>query len=68
MQILQTDRRLGTLHAHLHVRCPAQFQLPTFEPMIYPSLETPYALSQGAKLQFRNQEFARIHGRKPRGL
>ncbi len=68
MQLLQTDKRLGTLHAHLHVRCPVHFQFSPFDPVFYPPLETPYSLSRGAKLQFKNQEFARIHGRKTWGM
>jgi hypothetical protein len=67
MEILMTDNRLGTLHSHLHVRRPAEFQLTGMEPMLFPRVTTPNALSHGANLRFKDsglaQRYARINGR-----
>lgn len=65
-----TDNRLGTLHSHLHVRRPAEFQLSGIEPIVFPRVTTPNALSHGANLRFKDsglaQRYARINGRGAR--
>lgn len=70
MEILMTDNRLGTLHSHLHVRRPAEFQLSGIEPIVFPRVTTPNALSHGANLRFKDsglaQRYARINGRGAR--
>jgi hypothetical protein len=70
-QILQTDNRVGTLHSHLHVRRPTRYQLPTFEPMVYPRASQPNALTSGANLRFKDPDLARrmtrISGRYRKG-
>jgi hypothetical protein len=70
MEILMTDNRLGTLHSHLHVRRPAEFHLTGMEPMLFPRVATPNALSHGANLRFKDvglaQRYARINGRGAR--
>jgi hypothetical protein len=38
MEILMTDDTRGTLHAHLHVRPPAEVRVPGFEPALFPRL------------------------------
>jgi hypothetical protein len=58
MEILMTDDTRGTLHAHLHVRPPADVAVPHFEPELYPRLKQPRATSHGANLRFKNPEFA----------
>jgi len=40
MQILMTDDTRGTLHAHLHVRSPADVRVPHFEPALLSSAKT----------------------------
>jgi Type IV secretory system Conjugative DNA transfer len=70
MEILMTDNRLGTLHSHLHVRRPAEFKLSGMDPMLFPRVTTPNALSHGANLRFKDsglaQRYARINGRGAR--
>ncbi|MGB8132388.1 MAG: type IV secretory system conjugative DNA transfer family protein [Candidatus Angelobacter sp.] len=70
MEILMTDNRLGTLHSHLHVRRPAESHLKGIEPMLFPCVTTPNALSHGANLHFKDsglaQRYARINGRGAR--
>jgi hypothetical protein len=67
MEILMTDNRLGTLHSHLHVRRPSNFQLPCMDLTLYPRVTTPNRLSQGANLRFKDSglthRYARITGR-----
>ena len=61
MEILMTDDARGTLHAHLHVRSPADVAVPNFEPELYSRLKQARATSVGANLRFKSQEL-----RKPR--
>jgi hypothetical protein len=56
MEILMTDDTRGTLHAHLHVRPPADIQVPHFEPMLFPRLKQSRAASAGANLRFKSAE------------
>jgi Type IV secretory system Conjugative DNA transfer len=58
MEILMTDDTRGTLHAHLHVRPPADVTVPHFEPELYPRLRQSRGTSQGANLRFKSSEFA----------
>ena len=58
MEILMTDDTRGTLHAHLHVRPPADVQVPNFEPELYPRLKHSRATSIGANLRFKKPELA----------
>ncbi len=58
MGILMTDDTRGTLHAHLHVRPPADVTIPHFEPELYPRLKQSRATSVGANLRFKSPEFA----------
>jgi hypothetical protein len=62
MEILMTDNRLGTLHSHLHVRVPRQYEFPGLEPKIYARL---HAVShvEGANLRFKDPELVRRSGR-----
>ena len=62
MEILMTDKRLGTLHSHLHVRVPRTYRFPGFEPRIYPRLYSA-AHIEGANLRFKDPEMMRRHGR-----
>ena len=55
-EILMTDDTRGTLHAHLHVRPPADVQVPHFEPMLFPRLKQSRAASVGANLRFKSAE------------
>src|SRR5579883_1499563 len=59
MSILMTDDTRGTLHAHLHVRPPADVTIPNFEPELYPRLKQSRATSVGANLRFKSPELAR---------
>jgi len=59
MSILMTDDTRGTLHAHLHVRPPADVTMPKFEPELYPRLKQSRATSVGANLRFKSPELAR---------
>jgi hypothetical protein len=58
MEILMTDDTQGTLHAHLHVRPPADVRVPHFEPELYPRLKHSRANSVGANLRFKTPELA----------
>jgi Type IV secretory system Conjugative DNA transfer len=58
MEILMTDDTRGTLHAHLHVRPPADVRVPHFEPALFPRLKQSRAMSAGANLRFKNAELA----------
>jgi len=62
MEILMTDSRQGTLHSHLHVRVPRNYQFPDFTPAIHHRLYSPSHL-EGANLRFKDQELLRRHGR-----
>jgi Type IV secretory system Conjugative DNA transfer len=66
MEILMTDDTRGTLHAHLHVRPPADIRGPHFAPMLYPRLKQSRMSSVGANLRFKNVELAKA--RYVRGL
>jgi type IV secretory pathway TraG/TraD family ATPase VirD4 len=56
MEILMTDDTRGTLHAHLHVRPPADVQAPHFEPALFPRLKQSRTSSAGANLRFKSAE------------
>jgi type IV secretory pathway TraG/TraD family ATPase VirD4 len=56
MEILMTDDSRGTLHAHLHVRPPADIKVPGFEPELYPRLKESRMTSAGANLRFKGAE------------
>lgn len=56
MEILMTDDTRGTLHAHLHVRPPADVRVPHFEPALFPRLKQSRAASVGANLRFKSAE------------
>jgi len=56
MEILMTDDTRGTLHAHLHVRPPADVRAPHFEPALFPRLKQSRATSVGANLRFKSAE------------
>ncbi len=56
MEILMTDETRGTLHAHLHIRPPADVQVPHFEPELYPRLKQSRRSSIGAHLRFKTPE------------
>jgi hypothetical protein len=58
MEILMTDDTQGTLHAHLHVRPPADIRVPHFEPELYLRLKHSRANSVGANLRFKTPELA----------
>jgi hypothetical protein len=58
MEILMTDDTQGTLHAHLHVRPPADVRVPHFEPELYLRLKHSRANSVGANLRFKTSELA----------
>jgi len=57
MEILMSDDTRGTLHAHLHVRPPADVRVPHFEPALFPRLKQSRATSVGANLRFKSAEF-----------
>ena len=59
MEILMTDDSRGTLHAHLHVRPPADIKVPSFEPELYPRLKQSRMTSAGANLRFKSAEFGK---------
>jgi len=58
MEILMTDDTKGTLHTLLHVRPPADAQVPGFEPELYPRLRHSRAESIGANLRFKDPDLA----------
>ena len=58
MEILMTDDTKGTLHTLLHVRPPADVQVPGFEPELYARLRQSRADSIGANLRFKNPDLA----------
>jgi len=66
MQILMTDETSGTLHAHLHIRSPADVRAPHFEPDLYPRLKQSRQTSVGAHLRFKTPEL--IDGRSRRRM
>src|SRR5437016_2608590 len=53
MEILMTDDTRGTLHAHLHVRPPADIRVPQFKPVLYPRLKQSRLSPAGTHLRFR---------------
>jgi hypothetical protein len=59
MQVLTTDNRMGTLHMHVHVRCPQRHRLPGFEPVLYPRLHQVNSRTQGANPRLKNADLAR---------
>jgi hypothetical protein len=59
MEILMTDHREGTLHSHLHVRVPRNYQFPGLEPAIYPRTWSADSGIGGAHLRFRDPDLAR---------
>jgi hypothetical protein len=68
MEILMTDDTRGTLHAHLHVRPPAEVRVPGFEPALFPRLKQSRATSVGANLRFKSAELAGTrYARRARG-
>jgi len=67
MSILMTDDTRGTLHAHLHVRPPADVTIPNFEPELYPRLKQSRSTSAGANLRFKSAELTGMrHPRRGR--
>src|SRR5712671_6400919 len=56
MEILMTDDSRGTLHAHLHVRPPADRKSTRFEPALFPRLKQSRATSMGSNLRFKSAE------------
>lgn len=58
MQVLTTDNRLGTLHMHLQVRREQRVRLASFEPVVYPRLQSMKSQA-GANLRFKSAELMR---------
>jgi hypothetical protein len=58
MEILMTDETRGTLHGHLHIRPPANVQVPHFEPELYARLKQSRRTSIGTHLRFKTPELA----------
>jgi Type IV secretory system Conjugative DNA transfer len=68
MEILMTDDTRGTLHAHLHVRPPAEVRVPHFEPALFARLKQSRATSVGANLRFKSAEHTGTrYARRARG-
>lgn len=62
MEILMTDKLLGTVHSHLHVRVPRQYRFPGLEPQIYPRLHSVGSNIEGANLRFKDPDLVRRNG------
>jgi hypothetical protein len=69
MEVLMSDRELGTIHDHVHVRSPYYDKLRTIKPIVFPRYTTRYNTEIGANLRFTdvNLEVKRQRGmRTPR--
>ena len=64
MEILMTDDTRGTLHAHLHVRPPADIRVPHFKPVLYPRLKQSRLSPAGAHLRFKSAELPESRSRR----
>jgi len=64
MEILMTDDTRGTLHAHLHVRPPADIRVPHFKPVLYPRLKQSRLSPAGANLRFKSAELSESRSRR----
>jgi type IV secretory pathway TraG/TraD family ATPase VirD4 len=58
MEILMTDPVKGTLHGRLHIRPPADVQVPFCEPVMFPKLIASREDDCGANLRFKDQKLA----------
>lgn len=57
MQILMTDETRGTLHGHLHIRPPADVEVPHFKVDLYPRLGQSRQSAAGANLRFKSSRY-----------
>ena len=64
MEILMSDRDLGTIHDHIYVRSPYYDRLGSVSPIAFPRYTTRYNASIGANLRFKdvNLEASRQRG------
>jgi len=65
MEVLMSDRELGTIHNHLHVRAPYYDELSTVNPIVYPRYTALYNTEIGANLRFTD---VTLEAKRQRGM
>jgi type IV secretory pathway TraG/TraD family ATPase VirD4 len=65
MQVLMSDRELGTIHDHVHVRSPYYDQLRSVKPIVFPRYTMRYNTEIGANLRFSD---VTLEAKRQRGM
>jgi hypothetical protein len=65
MQVLMSDRELGTIHDHVQVRSPYYDKLRSVKPIIFPRYTTRFNTDIGANLRFSD---VTLEARRQRGM
>lgn len=65
MEVLMSDRELGTIHDHVHVRSPYYDTLRGVKPIIFPRYTARYNTEIGANLRFSD---VTLEARRQRGM
>lgn len=65
MEVLMSDRDLGTIHDHVFVRSPHYDRIASVAPIVYPRYTTRYDTAIGANLRFRDTD---LEASRQRGM
>jgi hypothetical protein len=65
MEVLMSDRELGTIHDHVHVRSPYYDRLRSVKPIVFPRHTTLYNTEIGANLRFTD---VTLEAKRQRGM
>jgi hypothetical protein len=65
MEVLMSDRELGTIHDHVHVRSPYYDRLASVKPVVFPRYTTHYNTQIGANLRFTD---VTLEAKRQRGM
>jgi hypothetical protein len=65
MEVLMSDRELGTIHDHVHVRPPYYDKLRSVKPIVFPRYTNRYNTEVGANLRFTD---VNLEAKRQRGM
>jgi hypothetical protein len=65
MEVLMSDRELGTIHDHVHVRSPYYDRLTSVKPIVFPRYTPHYNTQIGANLRFTD---VTLEAKRQRGM
>jgi hypothetical protein len=65
LEVLMSDRELGTIHDHVHVRSPFYDRLRSVKPIVFPRYTNMYSKQVGANLRFTD---VTLEAKRQRGM